>query len=350
MRPATEIICNLPAWPPMAARRWPQLEQALRRRLNPAAITQVRSPEEATHAASEAIARGHQRLIAVGHQGIANGVLQALMALDAPIRFRHSMGLLSLGAIHPWCVSLNMPAGLAQQISILEGGNTLPMDVGRAMLDGAVNGHGVSGNHPWYFLNSAAVGPNTPGMELALHGDAATRLGALVNALWGGVVRESATVRMVSGTRVLHDGPCGMVLLMGGAFHPWLGRVAPAAGLDDGLLEVGALRLGGMVEQTLRAWVLATLTRRKTGGPPLHSVEAAQVFSPGGPLPVRLDGRLLGHTPAGFSVERRALNVVVPEVAIRLGKRVEQLAARTAGRGLAGYSRQGPPMGRASGL
>lgn len=351
MRPATEIIVDLPSWRRQAARRWQRVEDEVIRRLKPVAITTVDSPQEATEAAEQAIARDHRRLIAVGPQGIANGVLQALMALDAPSRSRYSLGLLTMGLPHPWCASLNIPHGLPNQLNILEGGNTLPMDVGRVMLDGPANGDGGLHQRPSYFLNSAVVGSLAPGPNGGEHTHVGSRLAALGTALWGGWGQVAATVRMVSGTTVLHDGPCGMVLVMGGPFHPWLGRVAPSAGLDDGLLEVGAFSLADMVGRALSAWVLGAFTRSSPlPGQDLHSVEALQVFAPQGPLPVRLDGRMLGYTPAGFSVERRALNVVVPEVAIRLGKGVEQLAARAAGRGLAGYSREAPPLRRASGM
>ena len=86
--------------------------------------------------------------------------------------------------------------------------------------------------------------------------------------------------------------------------------VAPTAQLDDGLLELVAIdRLGlGRVLVKLQKLYRGTIL----GDPAVHHHRAQRVtMATDRPTPIQADGQIVGHTPAVFSMEPRALRVIV---------------------------------------
>jgi diacylglycerol kinase (ATP) len=87
--------------------------------------------------------------------------------------------------------------------------------------------------------------------------------------------------------------------------------VAPQAGLDEGLLDVYALPWGSW-------WVLLGVARSFKSGvfvywSGVHHYRTAHVhIATRPPLPINMDGDLVGRTPLHFAVAPGALRVLVP--------------------------------------
>jgi diacylglycerol kinase (ATP) len=88
-------------------------------------------------------------------------------------------------------------------------------------------------------------------------------------------------------------------------------RVAPAARVDDGLLDLVTIDEVGVQRALLK---IAKLYRGTLRGDPLarHAQAASVRIDTDPPAEVEADGQIVGRTPALFSVLPGALRVVVP--------------------------------------
>ncbi|MDH5753213.1 MAG: hypothetical protein OEZ59_12455, partial [Deltaproteobacteria bacterium] len=244
-----------------------------------------------------------------------------------------------LGALDSFSRTLNMPAGFPRQLELLKAAHTLPFDVGR------VSCHDSRGQPVTrYFLNGARLG--LPG---ELRGELRDLLRRPRAALAGiGEVlkrhlRKSESLVMSGEERVLYHGPSPLVLIMGGRYYPGLGDTVPQGRQGDGLLQVGWIESEGLlggVPRLISLHLPWPLRRRLSRW---RSLEYFSVAPDSGRCSLELDGQPAGYLPAEFSMERKALHLIVEPVAARLGERVESLAGRMKEKGLVGSA-----MGRNS--
>lgn len=260
----------------------------------PAEIRLTRAPGDATHLAREAVKDGMELVIAAGGDGTVNGVVQALAGS------RTALGVLPLGTVNVWAREMGIPMDLAGAREVLTSGERRRMDLGRA------------GSR--YFLLMAGIGFDA---EVARRVDRGPlkRLGLklldyVATAGVLSVTQRPARVWMrYDGRR--RSASALMVIIGNTRLYGGTLTFAKRAVADDGLLDIVIVENGGLV---YRLGVLArAAVRRASLGPRVRYAQTRMIrLEASSPLPVQVDGEVIGTLPMTFSVAPATLTVVVP--------------------------------------
>jgi YegS/Rv2252/BmrU family lipid kinase len=244
--------------------------------------------------ARDAVKVGMETVIAAGGDGTVNEVVQALAGHTT------ALGVIPMGTVNVWAREMGIPLRPAQAREVLLSGVRRQVDLGRA------------GAH--YFLLMAGVG---------FDAEVARRVDKSALKRWGlkfvdymatagvlSVMQQPAHIWMrCEGKR--RSMPALMVLigntrLYGGAFS-----FATDAVADDGLLDVVIVGGEGLVGRLLV--ILRAALRRGSLGPRVRYERCRTIrLESSPPLPVQVDGEVIGTLPMTFSIAPHALRVIVP--------------------------------------
>jgi diacylglycerol kinase (ATP) len=247
----------------------------------------------ATDLARRAVEAGHQLVVAAGGDGTVNEIALGLANTQTVL------GLMPLGSVMNVARTLWVPRDLPLAARTLAEGKVLAMDMGRA------------GER--FFLEAAGVG-----LDAGLFGylDRLESGGARVGVLRAAVrfLRQLGSPMVTveyEGGRIESRAP--MVSVANGPYVGAAYAIAPAARIDDGLLEVVVFRRTSIARVLLHLALVA-------GGRPLPPPPQARTLRVGRvrvskrrgrPLPVHADGDPIGVTPVEMQVAPAALRVIV---------------------------------------
>ncbi len=263
----------------------------------PTELCETMRPGHAFELADQAVNAGMELVVAAGGDGTLNEIIQALAGHDT------ALGVLPLGTVNVWAREMGIPLNMAQARDVLVRGVRRRVDLGRA------------GSR--YFLLMAGIGFDAEVARRVERGPL-KRLGLkfldyLATAGILSVTQQSTRIwmrcdgkrRSVSALMVL----IGNTRLYGGAL-----TFAKQAVADDGLLDVVVVSGGGLL---YRLGVLVrALLRRASLGPRVRYSRCRTVrLESHTPLPVQVDGEVIGTLPMTFTVIPSALTVVVPAAA-----------------------------------
>ncbi len=218
------------------AKRWPQISQALERRLGSVTTRFTESRGYAIALARELLQQGFDLIIAVGGDGTINEVANGLLQDDEATRLNACLGILPLGTGGDFQRTLGISSKVEESIEILATGVPLQIDMGKAAFLG---NDGSTQNR--YFVNLVSFG---------MGGDVASRAQNLLSPLGGKVAFLWATLGAFlryRGRRVrlkldgaedplsffITNVAVGNGRFHGGGMHP-----CPTAVLNDGVFEV----------------------------------------------------------------------------------------------------------------
>lgn len=295
-------IVNPAARGARGASGWPAMEQALRRTGVPFEAVRTSAAREATELARQAALAGRSRLLVAGGDGSVHEAVNGLMESGPRARSQVTLAVAPLGTGNDWSRSLGMDPDPEAVARSLQTGRTLLHDVGRIEFPAAGDGAAR------WFINVAGAGLDSAVVE-RLPASVPSRLTYLRQALRGLLSYDSP------GFRIDADG-AGLerrllvAFIANGRYCGNRMLVAPTAQLDDGWLELVAIdRLGlGRVLVKLQKLYRGTIL----GDPAVHHHRAKCItMATDHPTPIQADGQIVGHTPAVFSVEPRALRVIV---------------------------------------
>jgi YegS/Rv2252/BmrU family lipid kinase len=251
-------------------------------------------PGAAMQLAAEAVNAGMRMVIAAGGDGTINEVIQALAGHTT------ALGVLPVGTVNVWAREAGIPLSLAEARVMLVEGVQRRIDLGRA------------GTR--YFLLMAGIGIDAATAKLVEH-RFLKRIGLkmldyIATSGYLSVRQRPVRVRMTIGsrkrTRHAVQIMIGNTRLLGGALAFTRQAVADDGWLD--LVFVGGHRLRHRAQVLLRAAL-----RRPSLGPHAHYELVRTVrLESDVPLPVQVDGEVIGTLPMTFAVVPRALSVVVP--------------------------------------
>ncbi len=260
----------------------------------PTEIALTVRPGHAAELAREAAESGMDLVIAAGGDGTVNDVVQGLAGTQT------ALGVLPMGTVNVWAREMAIPLNPVLAREVLLTGVRRRIDLGRA------------GSR--YFLLMAGVGFDAEvarrversrlkraGLKFLDYVATAGRLGVTHPSakIW---MRSDGTRRSVNAIMVL----IGNTRLYGGAL-----TFAKRAIADDGWLDVVVLRSGGLAYRA--AVFVRALFRRASLGPRVQYLRCRTVrLESHVPLPVQIDGEVIGTLPMTFSIAPRALTVVVP--------------------------------------
>ncbi len=278
-------------------------------RLYPRALTQLRDlgvpvvasyavPEPARLAQTvrEALCGNPDLIILGGGDGSVSCVVDLLAGQDTVL------AVLPLGTGNDFARTLGIPFDLRHACELIVHGKIVDVDLGLVGQD--------------YYVNAASVGLGVA-VSRALTPALKQRLGAA--AYPAAAVRAflrhepfRATLTFPAGDQPPATFDRLLQVAVGnGRFHGGGMVVAPSAGIDDGTLDVYALELGARRD-------LARLARYFKTGEFIrsecvsHFRTRAVRLETDPPLPINVDGEVVGRTPQTFSLAPNALKVLVP--------------------------------------
>jgi YegS/Rv2252/BmrU family lipid kinase len=272
----------------------------------PTEVTTTVRVGHAVELTREAVAAGREMVIAAGGDGTLNDVIQGLAGSTT------ALGVLPMGTVNVWAREIGIPLGASEAREVLLHGVRRQVDLGRA--------------GPRYFLMMAGVGFDAEVVKRVernwLRRVGLKMLDYIATAGSLGLTQRPAklTLRMPGQRRKMNAlmVVIGNTRLYGGAMQFTRRAVA-----DDGLLDVVVIGGGGWARRAevfLRAFL-----RHPSLGPDARYERARSVrLESTPPLPVQVDGDIIGSLPMTFSVAPGALWVIVPRSA------PEQLFSRSA--------------------
>jgi YegS/Rv2252/BmrU family lipid kinase len=249
----------------------------------------------ATELARQAVKAGMDVVIAAGGDGTINDVVQALAGHPT------ALGILPLGTANVWAHETNIPRAPIGAAEVILQGVRRRIDLGRA------------GSR--YFLLMAGIGFDA---EVARRVEVGTlkRIGLKLLdyvAVAGYLTITQRPARLVVYQESKRRTARALMIIIGnsrlyGSAMTFTGKAV----LDDGMLDVVIVGGGGVLHRA--GVLLRAALRRPSLGPRVVYTRCRRIrLESNVPLPVQVDGEVLGTLPLSFSVVPQALTVIVPE-------------------------------------
>jgi diacylglycerol kinase (ATP) len=231
------------------------------------------------------------RIVIAGGDGSIAPALPALLEVGKPL------AVIPLGTANDLARNLELPASREEQLALVANGPLRTIDLG------SVNGRP--------FLNAASIGLGAA--VASLHqGDAKRWLGVLnyLRVLYLAWRRIRPFTVDITCDGVRHHGRFVHVAVLNGRFHGGGLEPRPDGAIDDGQLDLYALRDGPMF-RLMR--VLAALRIRGMASEALYRLAGTKItIRTKRPRRVNVDGELCMETPLTLEIMPRALCVVAP--------------------------------------
>ena len=266
------------------------------------ALKLTTGPGEARPLAAQAVAEGFDIVVAAGGDGTVNEVLNGLG--DVPDGFeRARLGLLPLGTVNVFARELDLPRNVVKAWHTLLKGNEARIDLPRVEYgqNGAVRRR--------YFAQMAGAGLDARAVEL-VNWEIKKRTGPLAY-VWAGIQALAGVQAKIIAKISSAQAEGELVLIGNGRLYGGDYRIFPNADLRDGLLD---LCVFPRINWLTLARCGPSLLLRGCLPRSAAMVHQAAEFTLEAPAttPFEVDGELVGHLPAKFSVERSRLRVIVP--------------------------------------
>lgn len=253
----------------------------------------VRKSKDLIPTVKEAVRSGAPMVIVGGGDGSLSSAVDELVERDCVF------ALLPLGTANSFARTLGIPLDLDGAINTIATGRRRRVDLG--VIDGD------------FYANSAAIGLS-PLIGATVPHNLKKYLGRVGYLIWA--VRcvfrfrpFHLTIELGNGER--HEMDAMEVRIANGAYHGGV-EVVDAARVDSGEIVVQAVT-GRAKHRLLRNW-FAVLTGSAAGKRStvvdFHARKLRLTTDP--PLPISIDGEVVGHTPATAEVAEGVIEVVVP--------------------------------------
>jgi diacylglycerol kinase (ATP) len=257
---------------------------------------------EARRLAAEAVSEGFEVIVAAGGDGTINEVLNGIG--DVPDGFaRARLGVLPLGTVNVFARELAIPVKLDAAWAAVRQGRETRIDL--PSVEYRVNGT----LQRRCFAQLAGAGLDARAIEL-VQWQLKKKFGPLAYVVAGLKALLGAPSK-IAASGGGHSAAGELVLVGNGRFYGGQFRLFPRADLRDGLLDVCVFPRVNWL--TLARCGPSLLLRGTLPGAAVavFQAETFMLASPS-PTPFELDGELIGHLPATFSVARSRLRVIVP--------------------------------------
>ena len=266
------------------------------------ALKQTTAPGDARRLAAEAVRDGFETIVAAGGDGTLNEVLNGIGDVREGFE-RARLGVLPLGTVNVFARELALPSKLELAWEIIQRGRDTRIDLPSV----EYKANGTSQRR--HFAQLAGAGLDARAIEL-VKWQVKKIVGPIAYVLAGATALLSASAKItiaggghsVSGELVL----IGNGRLYGGPF-----KLFPKADLRDGLLEVCVFP-----RVNWRTLVRCSPGLLFNGILPASTTQLFQaeslVLSSAAPVPLQIDGELIGQLPATFAIQPLRLRVLIP--------------------------------------
>ena len=259
-------------------------------------------PGHGEEIARRALLEGRRRIAAVGGDGSVNDVIHGIMDAGLADTRDVTLAVLPQGTGNDWARSLGITRDPAQIARVLAAGRTMLHDVG------TIDFPDTGGRRRW-FINVAGAGYDAWVTEHVPRPvpSAFTYLGIALR----GLARYRAPEFSITAGDARLEGRMLLAFVANGQFCGNRMHVVPIARMDDGLLDVLAVRELSLLQALPKLGKL--YAGRILGDRAVRHVQAARVRIETRPEAViQADGQIVGRTPAEFSLLGKALRVIVP--------------------------------------
>lgn len=304
---STWIILNPAAGKGRAEREWPAI--ATRLRAAGIAFTQTVTcgPGDARGLAREALAAGAARLIVAGGDGTLNEVVNGLVVAETAGTALPALVPLPLGTGVDFARGLGIRT-IDDTIAALRHGESRPIDLGIARYRDS-----AGDERERAFINVADCGLGPHASEQIGRVDRRIGRGAyLYGALRAIAAYAPAQTLIVIDGCPVFNGLCGLLAIGNGQYFGGGMRIAPKARPDDGLLDL--VILGATDRRTLVGELLPRVYRgTHLRHPAVHLARGTTItVEADPPLPLELDGEIVGTTPASITIQSARLRLLAP--------------------------------------
>ncbi|MBI4366150.1 MAG: diacylglycerol kinase family lipid kinase [Deltaproteobacteria bacterium] len=304
----TFVIVNPQAAGGRGLRLWPALADRLFHAIGRFDYEFTNASGVATMLATQAAAQGYGRLIAVGGDGTVNEVLNGLFSPQGDAMGTDLLlGCIPAGSGTDFWKTLGVKEHAHTAIDRLRGKRTRRCDIVRVEL----SGH--DGRlHVRYFCNVADVG---------LGGEVVTRakdlppwgsgfFNYLVASMTAFFAWQPAEMQITIDGRILPPEPLTIALVANGQYCGGGMWIAPAAKLDDGLIDLCCVR--PLPKWQFVAMLPKLYSGKLDGASFLYRAQGREIaIEAATPLKVTLDGEVPGQVPARFTVLPKAIRIIV---------------------------------------
>jgi len=258
---------------------------------------------DARRLAKEAVLEENDTVVAAGGDGTLNEVLNGIG--DAPDGFqRVRLGILPLGTVNVFARELGIPTRLDLAWKVITDGTERRIDL-------PCVSHQVAGRQSHrYFAQLAGAGLDARAIEL-VKWQVKKRIGPLAYILAGlhAVMNTPTKIQALAGGGNSAEGE--LVLVGNGRLYGGQFVIFPQADLADGLLEICVVPRVNWLTLTRCAPQLLVRGRLPASMTKVFRTNSLTLSSPS-LTPLEVDGELIGHLPAQFSLETSRLRVAIP--------------------------------------
>ncbi|HEX9206616.1 MAG TPA: diacylglycerol kinase family protein [Steroidobacteraceae bacterium] len=285
-------------------RAWARIEQALRQAGLQFDVATTRAAGDAADIAAGALREGTRGILVAGGDGTVHEAVNGLMR-DHALRVaddRPTLVPLPLGTGNDWARTLRLPHDPVELARCIAAGRSMLHDVGRIVFP-------LRQDATHWFINVAGAGFDAHVIE-RLPAQTPSALAYLRSALVELGRYRSPLFRLACDDRAPVAGRFLLAFVANAEYCGHRMHVAPVAELDDGRLDVVTIDEVGLLRALPK---LVKLYRGSILADPLVSHRAVRTvrIDADPEVAVEADGQLVGRTPAVFSLQRQALQVIV---------------------------------------
>ena len=255
------------------------------------------SAHDATDAIAAAVSEGHSRFAAVGGDGTANLVANALFSSPSDTRF--TLGVVAVGSGSDLARTFAHTKGLEAGMARLADPDIYPFDVGVITVGGSTT----------HFLNAVNIGVGAASVLKA--NQIPRRLGSLryTAGFWLALAGYNAGNMDVAIDRHSFSGTAINVVIANGQFFGGGMNIAPRASTSDGLFDVQVF--SGPKRQAFTVMPRVLLGTHLTHRSVRRYVGSRVTLTGAGDLLVESDGEFLGKGSVEITMLPSALDLVI---------------------------------------
>ncbi|MFS8582578.1 MAG: diacylglycerol kinase family lipid kinase [Limnochordales bacterium] len=286
------LIVNPAAGGGRVRRRWPRLEQELRRRGVRWQAFWTEGAGHATVLAKAASQEGYDAVVAVGGDGTLNEVVNGAVGTGVPV------GLIPLGTGIDFSRTAGLPRSPKDALDVILAGRVRHVDLG------VVNDR--------YFCNVAGTGFDaTVADRVNRFGSKSGGIVPYLKAVFQTLFTYRNTPFRISVDDRVFEVRSLLMAVANGRYYGGGFMICPDAELADGRFDVCIV---GDIDKLSTVLLLPRVVKGgHRGHPKVTFVRGRRIKVEGPPeLRIQADGELVGHLPAYFEIKQAALPMLLP--------------------------------------
>ena len=295
----TIVILNPAARSERAGGLSPKIEELA---MSEADLRLTSSPGEAGVIAAQAVRDGFEQIVAAGGDGTVNEVVNGLAGTAV------ALGILPVGSMNVFAAQLGLPKTLKECWDVIRAGQTREIDLAEARPSIAGRRDAFPGR-AHAFVQLAGVGLDAQVVQ-ATSREFKRDFGPLSYLISAAQIAARKPPRLL----INHNGNAiegSFVLIGNGRYYGGPFPVFPNARIDDQLLDVLVFRKVGYLD--IVRYMNGVLFGTHMDLPDVISFRAEQLtVTSEEPVPVEVDGEVIGEAPVTFGFHPKRLRVLAP--------------------------------------